>query len=44
MVFFLDDKTLPAVPDLVIRLPVDYPNSSPHFDTKDYGMLGQIIG
>ena len=36
---FLDDKTLPAVPYLVVRLPVDYPNSSPRFDTKDYGML-----
>ena len=38
-VCFLDDKTLPAVPYLVVRLPTDYPYSSPHFDTKDYGMV-----
>ncbi|CAB3995122.1 mediator of RNA polymerase II transcription subunit 15 [Paramuricea clavata] len=36
LVCSINDKTLPAVPYLVVRLPADYPNSSPHFDTKDY--------
>ena len=33
----LDDKELPAVPSLLIRIPPDYPHSSPQFDTKNYG-------
>lgn len=36
LVCSINDKTLPAVPSLLIRIPEDYPYSSPYCDTKDY--------
>ncbi|XP_028396591.1 mediator of RNA polymerase II transcription subunit 15-like [Dendronephthya gigantea] len=36
LVCSISDKTLPAVPNLVVRLPLNYPDSSPLYDTNDY--------